>query len=332
MFGDKLPPSLLRLLVSKQVFKIGSAIKGDITRLKKQFSLLARHTSFSLIDLKEYCIERGIIARRDTASLDSLCAKVLDQYLPKYDSLRKSEEWEWKKLSKDMLHYAARDVLASRLIFEKATTIAPITRVNFDSPCGTRIALLAQEGGDPVAFGTIASVQPSSLGHIRVKTPNRNRLVIDINDVLNPSAAAILHLPPSLGSASAHRTRKTKSGALTLAQLQTSSATTIFQVVAPVSCLEFDLRPQQNVSLILSFVWKLALMYMSRSRTLSLRTHHQSQEIHTLVLVTLLQVNSIPSQSRAMVPMEALLKMKQIMMNGQAAQATAILTLSVWIC
>jgi len=330
MFGDKLPPSLLRLLVSKQVFKIGSAIKGDITRLKKQFSLLARHTSFSLIDLKEYCIERGIIARRDTASLDSLCAKVLDQYLPKYDSLRKSEEWERKKLSEDMLHYAARDVLASRLIFEKATTIAPITRVNFDSPRGTHIALLAQEGGDPVAFGTIASVQPGSLGHIQVKTPNHNRLVIDINDVLNPSVAAILHLPPSLGSASAHHTgRKTKSGALTLAQLQTSSATAIFQVVAPVSCLEFDLRPQQNVSLILSFVWKLALMYMPWSRTLSLRTHHQSQEIHTLVLVTLLQVNSIPSQSRAMVPMEALLKMKQIMMNGQA---TAILTLSVWIC
>jgi hypothetical protein len=57
----QLPPSLLCLLISKQVFKIGSAIRGDITHLKHQFLQLAATLFFNIIDLKEYCINHGII-------------------------------------------------------------------------------------------------------------------------------------------------------------------------------------------------------------------------------------------------------------------------------
>ena len=61
--------------------------------------------------------------------------------------------------------------------------------------------------------------------------------MIDVEDVIIPSAAAILHLLPS------HK-GKTKAGALTLGQLQASTSSLPFQVVCPISLLMFDLRDQ----------------------------------------------------------------------------------------
>ncbi|KAF8057791.1 hypothetical protein FPV67DRAFT_1786257 [Lyophyllum atratum] len=242
-FGERLPPSLLRLFLSKQVFKVGSAIKGDFTRLKKQFPQLADQASFNVINLKEYCIQRGVISHTESGTLDSLCEKVLESYLPKDDTLRMSEEWETKRLPPELLDYAARDVFASRLIFEKVTEIAPIERPTYDSVPGTPVALLAQGGGEPVAYGTISTTQPKSLGAIRVQTHTRSRVVLDINTVVIPSVAAIYHLLPSPSSMPRTRAGKTKSGAFTLGELQAmSSDSAIFQVVAPVSCLAFDQR------------------------------------------------------------------------------------------
>ena len=98
-----------------------------------------------------------------------------------------------------------------------------------------------QEGGDVVAYGKIAGSQPGSLGAIRVKTPHRNRLVLDIDEVLNPAAATILHLSPK-PTADKPPTGKTKSGALTLGELQKGSPTLPFQMVSPVSLLDYDNR------------------------------------------------------------------------------------------
>jgi hypothetical protein len=157
--------------------------------------------------------------------------------------IRKSEEWEQKCLSTEQLQYAALDVFASRLIFENATKVAPIQRPTIDTPAGTRIILLIQEGGDPAAYGRIAMSQPTSLSGIRVKVPTNSCLVVEIDTVLKPSVAAILHLAPSSESPSSlARTRRTKSSAFTLGQLQTSSSSSTFLVITPISLLEFDLR------------------------------------------------------------------------------------------
>jgi hypothetical protein len=241
LFGGRLPPSLLRLLVSPQVFKIGSNIKGDLTRLRKQFIQLSEQTTFNVIDLKQYCADRGLVARKDTGTLDALCAKTLRAYLAKPDHMRKHDCWETKTLSSDLLNYACLDVFASRLIFETASQVPPLNRPSFDSPPGTCIALLMQEGGDTIAYGKIAGSQPGSLGAIRVKTPHRNRLVLDIDEVLNPAAAAILHLSPK-PTTNKPPTGKTKSGALTLGELQKASPTMPFQIVAPISSLDYDNR------------------------------------------------------------------------------------------
>lgn len=253
-FGGKLPTSLLRLLVSPQVFKIGSNIKGDLTRLQKQFPQLSEQLTFNIIDLKQYCADRGLIARKSAGGLDALCAKVLHAYLAKPDQVRRHDDWEMKTLSRDLLNYACLDVFASYLIFKKASQVSPLNRPSFDSPSGTRIALLLQEGGDIIAYGKIADSQPGSLGAIRVKTSYRNRLLLDIDEVLNPAAAAILHLSPK-SITKKPSTGKTKSGALTLGELQQSSEIMPFQMVAPLSLLDFDNRE------VCKFLYFMALFF-----------------------------------------------------------------------
>ncbi|KAJ7814568.1 hypothetical protein B0H13DRAFT_1924777, partial [Mycena leptocephala] len=148
-----LPPALLRLLISNRVFKIGNSIKADFTRLKKQFTQLNDQTGFNIIDLKQYSLERGVIGRKDSGSLDVLAEKVLEVYLARDDALRKTEEWEMASLHPAFLKYAALNV----------TKLAPLDWVRHDSPAGFRVALLMHEGREIAAYGKILSTQPTSL-------------------------------------------------------------------------------------------------------------------------------------------------------------------------
>ena len=216
-----------------------------MTRLRKQFPALSHleaTNSNILIDLKEYCIARGVISRKGSGSLDALCEKVLGLYLDKPDYLRKHNSWEMDTLPTDLLNYAALDVYASRLIFEQVSERLPIQRPAVTTPPGTKVALLLQEGGNPIAYGRygrIAQSQPMSVGSVRVKTPSKNRIVIDIKSIINPSAAVILHLHPTDGQG--RRRQSTKSGAFTLAEMRTlaPSGDVPFQVVTPISLLDF---------------------------------------------------------------------------------------------
>ncbi|KAG6818630.1 hypothetical protein H0H93_003334 [Arthromyces matolae] len=236
----RLPTSLLRFLLSPQVVKIGSNIKGDFTRIKKQFNELVDQTSFTIIELKEYCIQHGVIDSGVSGSLDTLVEKAMGMYLSKDTSLRKSEAWEKKVLDDDHKRYAALDAYASRLVFEKASSLPARRTVSYETPPGTRVCLLMQEGGEVVAYGKVAAEQPTSLGNVRVKTPNKNRLVVDINSLLNPSSAALLHHLPRSSQSS------TKSGCLTLGQLCAASLSApAFQIVSPVTLLIFDDRPHK---------------------------------------------------------------------------------------
>lgn len=240
-----LPVSLLRLLVSYQVFKIGSNIKGDVTRLQKQFPQLVNQMSFNVIELKEYCIQRGIISRKESGALDKLLEKTAHMYLSKDNNLRRNDGWESRHISPEMLEYATLDVYASRIIFDAATMIAPIEYITHDTPHETRVVILVQEGGATAAYGKIAAYQPKSLGSVRVATPSKNRVVVDIDEVVCPSAAAILHLLPGTSPG------KTKSGAITYGQLQAAnpSSDNTFQAVIPISLLAFDRRSRQGTGI-----------------------------------------------------------------------------------
>jgi hypothetical protein len=237
-FGSHLPASLLRLLISKQVFKVGSSIKADFTRLKKQFPQLSQQKSFNVIELKEYCVRRGIIPRKGSSgALDVLAEKLLGVYLSKDDHLRRSEQWEAQELSADHIRYAALDVYASHLIFEKALEVTPLALIGDSTQVtpGTRVQLLVYDGSAVAAYGKVADVQPTSLGHVRVKVPTNSRLVIDVDQVVLPAAAAILHLLPG------KKQGKAKAGTYTLGQLHSAaSGSGGFQMVALVSHLQLD--------------------------------------------------------------------------------------------
>lgn len=240
-FGGHLPQSLLRLLISDQVFKIGSSIKADFTRLKKQFPQLEKQRSFNVIDLKEYCTQRGIIPRKGSGALDILLEKTSGMYLSKDENLRRSEDWETREIRTDLLQYAALDVYASRIVFEKATEIAPPASVDADTAPGTRIVLLVQDGGAPVAYGKVAATQPMSLGHVRVKVPTKSRLVVEIDNLVLPSASATLHLLPG------GRHGKAKAGTYTLGQLRDMSGSDVFQVVASLMHLRLDMESHSHI-------------------------------------------------------------------------------------
>jgi hypothetical protein len=210
-----------------------------LTHIKKQFSQLSNQVAFNVIGLKEYVLQQGILQRKESGSLDALVERVLGLFLPKDDDLRRNDQLELMPLPSNLLNYAALDVYASRLICEKATEMVPFNHVTHNTTLGTAVALLIQEGGNIAAYGKIADPQPKLLGSIRVQVPTKSRLVIDIETVLIPSAAAILHLLPQ---SSALSSQKTKAGAYTLCQLHAASSASIFQVVAPTTLLTFDHR------------------------------------------------------------------------------------------
>jgi len=127
-------------------------------------------------------------------------------------------------------------------VFEKASEIAPPACVDMDTAPGTRIVLLVQDGGAPAAYGKVAVTQPTSLGHVRVKVPTNSRLVVEIDNLVIPSASATLHLLPG------KRQGKAKAGTYTLGQLRDMSGSDVFQVVASFSHLRLDTESQNLTS------------------------------------------------------------------------------------
>ncbi|KAJ7434443.1 hypothetical protein B0H11DRAFT_1938651 [Mycena galericulata] len=111
--------------------------------------------------------------------------------------------------------------------------------IRISSARGTRVALLVQEGGEVAAYGKISTVTSTTFQGVRVAVPSKTRVIVDIDQVRLPSAAAILHLLTANATSGA---RRTKSSTYTLGQLKEASTDTTFSVVNPVHLLEFDRR------------------------------------------------------------------------------------------
>jgi len=149
--------------------------------------------------------------------------------------------------------------------------VAPLDQVEIDSPAGTRIALLMQEGGNVAAYGKIASSQPTSLDGVRVNVPSKSWLVVDIDSVITPSAAVILHVLPQPTSTSS---QKTKAGAYTLAQLHAASPGPTFQIVTSIKLLAFDHQNQVS-AFMLELYHQTYTLYQNSSS--SMQTAAQAQ-------------------------------------------------------
>lgn len=222
------------------MYKVGSAVRADLSRLKRQFPQLSDTETFKLIDLKEFCIQQGVINRDQGGSLDVLLKKAAHKYISKDPNLRRCEDWEISPLRNDLVEYAALDAYASRVVYEEAAKLTPPLQVSTETQPGTRVTLFTQaDSGIPAAHGTIADPQPQTHNRIRVKMPAKSRLLLNIDQVIVPAAAATLHLLPG------NRKGRNKAGTWTLGELQQKSIQPngVFQLVAPVSHLRFYEEP-----------------------------------------------------------------------------------------
>jgi len=102
--------------------------------------------------------------------LSILLEKALGLYIAKEEQNRKCDAWEMTPLSPELSRYAALDVYASQLIFERTVQISPIPNVAFDTAPGTSVILLAHEGGLPIAYSTVSDPQPAIYHAVQVDT------------------------------------------------------------------------------------------------------------------------------------------------------------------
>ncbi len=107
-----LPNSLIQILSSNEIFKVGVAIRDDVIALKK----IKKFKQNSFIELQDYVKQFGI----ENFSLQKLTAIVLKFKISKSKRL---SNWESKILSKAQLSYAATDAWASLRVYKELKEI-----------------------------------------------------------------------------------------------------------------------------------------------------------------------------------------------------------------
>ncbi|KAL6306810.1 hypothetical protein BKA93DRAFT_748185 [Sparassis latifolia] len=163
-----LPHTLLVVLRSSQIKKLGVHITGDLTRLFKDCGFKEADISFS------GAVELGAMAKdhnaadRTNIGLADLVATVLRRYLAKDTSIRVSTSWDSPALSEHQMKYAALDVYAAWAIFEAFSTIPIGQVITANMAAGTRVKLLSCDRSSTAALGFIAPDCPAQFDGVNV--------------------------------------------------------------------------------------------------------------------------------------------------------------------
>lgn len=180
-----LPHTILVVLRSLRIRKIGVRIKSDLTRLYNDCNFRANNGDepfVGALELGALAKQRDIIDH-STVSLQDLTALVLRQHLPKDTSIRISTAWDNPELTSEQVNYAASDVFASWSIFEAITQSTVDTTVTHKTVAGTRVKLLARDGSlTVVAHGTIAPDRPPKFNGINV---TQTRVIVNITSIIH---------------------------------------------------------------------------------------------------------------------------------------------------
>lgn len=243
---------------------MGSRIKGDFTRLQKQFLNLVENEDhkFSLIDLKDMARDRGAISWEEQGSLAYLSKKLLRLHLPKDDATRVNNDWELSELQKELKLYASLDVYTSQQLYTRLLTMTPPLRVNANTEPGTQVLFHVTDGAPPAALGHIIRVPSARVHGVLINTTTSSRLVIAVDKLLLPTALSSLHFPDGQPPS------KVKSGtiALTLQQLKSRYGdphTGVFPMVVNVKQLSF--LPQE----VCFHAWTLTLIILKSFHSLT---------------------------------------------------------------
>ncbi|THH17937.1 hypothetical protein EUX98_g9038 [Antrodiella citrinella] len=179
-----LPGSLLTVLRSSRIKKVGVNIRGDLTRLFNDCGFSASDTPF------EGDVSLGVMARdRDltdkaTIGLADLSTMVLRRFLPKEESIRISTTWDDPNLPPHFWDYAALDVYASWAIYDVLNAVPSAEEITETTRGGTSVKLLASDRKTVVAYGFIAPDRPVTFDRIRV---TKTRAVVNITSIMCPS-------------------------------------------------------------------------------------------------------------------------------------------------
>ena len=181
----KLPSSLLVVLRSKRIHKLGVQVKADLTRLYNDcgFKNSSELPFLGALELGSMAKDRNVTDHA-RVSLSDLTALVLRRHLRKDPSLRVSTRWNDPELSSEQETYAALDVYAALAIYEAFSTIPSVGPVTSSTPAGTKVQLMSRVGGLVVAYGYIARHQPKQFDGVNV---SKSRVVITVTSITVPA-------------------------------------------------------------------------------------------------------------------------------------------------
>ena len=83
---DALSESLVHVLYNSNIIKMGRAISNDLKKIERDFGV----SCGGGYDVATFCKERGAIETK-RIGLSEICARVLERFLPKDDTVRLSD-------------------------------------------------------------------------------------------------------------------------------------------------------------------------------------------------------------------------------------------------
>ena len=116
-----LPANLLAILQSTSVVFAGRNIGGDVRRIQAAFNIVIPN----YCDVGTLCKEKGLTEK--ASSLKYLTERILGYTLCKEEQI---SDWNRSTLSASQLAYAARDALASYLLYKSASSFKPYSTFN----------------------------------------------------------------------------------------------------------------------------------------------------------------------------------------------------------
>jgi hypothetical protein len=240
---QQLPTAFIEFLTSSHIIKAGRNVKGDITRLCKQFGIVTPLAG--LLDILQFCRARKLLNPNQPNSLASIAEQVINVHLPKEAVPRLSDSWEYNELSSENLTYAALDIFAISKVYQAAAKVPIPEGVSVTTPPNTAVTLMSGDGTQPIALARVYSgQQPNRHENIVVKTQAKSRLLVVVETVLTPSAGALLYIPSKAAGRSAGLTEKQRKATM---KMLSEFGPTPFNLVAPIASLQLghvnDVQP-----------------------------------------------------------------------------------------
>lgn len=157
-----LPPALRELLEDVNLMKVGNNIRGDFTRLKREYVLQDQ----GVVDLQSFGKTCRVI--QPPASLTRMCEEVLGKALQKDGTVRCSR-WSQDQLSSEQIQYAALDAYASAQVYARIWTMCdPIAKPSRPVVPGEIVVLYTASHALAVAHAKVVKLQGSDRADVRI--------------------------------------------------------------------------------------------------------------------------------------------------------------------